>query len=106
MKAIDWKTPQAWNFEPIDNEKFPAVDLARRCGALGGAVAAMYNAANEVAVAAFMREEIAFTAIVDTIEKTVTTLGGHASSVVRDLADVSAIENDARRVAHEALAKR
>jgi 1-deoxy-D-xylulose-5-phosphate reductoisomerase len=106
MKAIDWKTPQAWSFEPIDNEKFPAVDLARRCGALGGAVAAMYNAANEVAVAAFMREEIAFTAIVDTIEKTVTTLGGHASSVVRDLADVSAIENDARRVAHEALAKR
>ena len=106
MKAIDWKTPQAWNFEPIDNEKFPAVDLARRCGALGGAVAAMYNAANEVAVAAFMREEITFTAIVDTIEKTVTTLGGHASSVVRDLADVSAIENDARRVAHEALAKR
>ena len=106
MKAIDWKTPQSWNFEPIDNEKFPAVDLARRCGALGGAVAAMYNAANEVAVAAFMREEIQFTAIVDTIEKTVTTLGGHASSVVRDLADVSAIENDARRVAHEALAKR
>ena len=106
MKAIDWKTPQAWSFEPIDNEKFPAVDLARRCGALGGAVAAMYNAANEVAVAAFMREEIQFTAIVDTIEKTVTTLGGHASSVVRDLADVSAIENDARRVAHEALVKR
>ena len=106
MKAIDWKTPQAWSFEPIDNEKFPAVDLARRCGSLGGAVAAMYNAANEVAVAAFMREEIQFTAIVDTIEKTVTTLGGHASSVVRDLADVSAIENDARRVAHEALVKR
>ena len=106
MKAIDWKTPQAWSFEPIDNEKFPAVDLARRCGALGGAVAAMYNAANEVAVAAFMKEEIPFTAIVDTIEKTVTKLGGQAQSVVRDIKDVSAIENDARRVAQEALAKR
>jgi 1-deoxy-D-xylulose-5-phosphate reductoisomerase len=66
----------------------------------------MYNAANEVAVAAFMREEIPFTAIVDTIEKTVTKLGGQAQSVVRDLKDVSAIENDARRVAQEALAKR
>jgi 1-deoxy-D-xylulose-5-phosphate reductoisomerase len=63
----------------------------------------MYNAANEVAVAAFMKEQIPFTAIVDTIEKTVTTLGGHASSVVRDLSDVSAIEQDARRVAQEAL---
>lgn len=106
MPAIDWKSAQSWSFEPIDNERFPAVDLARRCGALGGAVAAMYNAANEVAVAAFMREEIAFTAIVDTIEKTVSKLGGSAISVVRDLSDVSAIENDARRVAHEALAKR
>jgi 1-deoxy-D-xylulose-5-phosphate reductoisomerase len=66
----------------------------------------MYNAANEVAVAAFMKEEIPFTAIVDTIEKTVTKLGGQAQSVVRDIKDVSAIENDARRVAQEALAKR
>lgn len=106
MPAIDWKTPQSWSFEPIDHERFPAVDLARRCGALGGVVAAMYNAANEVAVAAFMKEQISFTAIVDTIEETVTTLGGHASAVVRDLNDVSAIENDARRVAQEALAKR
>lgn len=106
MPAIDWKVAHSWSFEPIDNERFPAVDLARRCGSLGGAVTAMYNAANEVAVAAFMKEKIPFTAIVDTIEKTVTTLGGHASSVVRDLSDVSTIENDARRVAQEALARR
>ena len=106
MPAIDWKSAHTWSFAPIDHERFPAVELAKRCGALGGAVAAMYNAANEVAVAAFMREEIPFTAIVDTIEKTVTTLGGQAQSVVRDMKDVSAIENDARRVAQEALAKR
>ena len=106
MPAIDWKSAHAWSFAPIDHERFPAVQLAKRCGALGGAVAAMYNAANEVAVAAFMKEEIPFTAIVDTIEKTVTTLGGQAQSVVRDMKDVSAIENDARRVAQEALAKR
>ncbi len=106
MPAIDWKSAHSWSFAPIDHERFPAVELAKRCGALGGAVAAMYNAANEVAVAAFMREEIPFTAIVDTIEKTVTKLGGQAQSVVRDIKDVSAIENDARRVAQEALAKR
>ncbi len=105
MPAIDWKSSHTWSFDPIDSERFPAVDLARRCGSLGGAVTAMYNAANEVAVAAFMKEQIPFTAIVDTIEKTVTKLGGHASSVVRDLKDVSVIENDARRVAQEALTK-
>jgi 1-deoxy-D-xylulose-5-phosphate reductoisomerase len=106
MPAIDWKSAHTWSFVPIDHDRFPSVELAKRCGALGGAVAAMYNAANEVAVAAFMKEEIPFTAIVDTIEKTVTKLGGQAQSVVRDIKDVSAIENDARRVAQEALAKR
>jgi 1-deoxy-D-xylulose-5-phosphate reductoisomerase len=104
--AIDWKTSHTWSFQPIDNERFPAVELAKRCGALGGSVAAMYNAANEVAVDAFMKNLIPFTAIVDIIEKTVTKLGGQAISVVRDLNDVSAIENDARRVAHEALGKK
>ena len=103
---IDWKSSHTWTFEPIDTERFPAVELAKRCGALGGAVAAMYNAANEVAVSAFMKEQIQFTAIVDIIEQTVTRLGGQAISVVRDLDDVSAIENDARRVAHEALGKK
>lgn len=104
--AIDWKTSHTWSFQPIDHERFPAVELAKRCGALGGSVAAMYNAANEVAVDAFMKNLIPFTAIVDIIEKTVTKLGGQAISVVRDLNDVSAIENDARRVAHEALGKK
>ena len=103
---IDWKSSHTWTFEPIDGERFPAVELAKRCGALGGAVAAMYNAANEVAVSAFMKEQIPFTAIVDIIEETVTRLGGQAKSVVRDLNDVSAIEHDARRVAHEALGKK
>jgi len=103
--AIDWKTSHTWTFQPIDHERFPAVELAKRCGALGGSVAAMYNAANEVAVDAFMKNLIPFTAIVDIIEKTVTKLGGQAISVVRDLIDVSAIENDAHRVAREALGK-
>ena len=104
--AIDWKTSHSWTFQPIDHERFPAVELAKRCGALGGSVAAMYNAANEVAVDAFMKNLIPFTAIVDIIEKTVTKLGGQAISVVRDLTDVSAIENDAHRIAREALGKK
>jgi len=104
--AIDWKTSHTWTFQPIDHERFPAVELAKRCGALGGSVAAMYNAANEVAVDAFMKNLIPFTAIVDIIEKTVTKLGGQAISMVRDLTDVSAIENDAHRVAREALGKK
>ena len=81
--AIDWKSSHTWTFQPVDIERFPAIELAKRCGSLGGSVAAMYNAANEVAVAAFMNNQIAFTAIVEVIEKTVTKLGAQATSVVQ-----------------------
>jgi 1-deoxy-D-xylulose-5-phosphate reductoisomerase len=58
-----------------------------------------------VAVAAFMKEEIAFTAIVDTIEKVVDKLSASAPSRIRDISDVSAIEQDARIYAREVLEK-
>ena len=105
MAPINWNGKQSWDFEPIDEKRFPAVQLARRAGALGSSVAAIYNAANEVAVAAFMKEEIAFTAIVDTIEKVVDKLSASAPSRIRDISDVSAIEQDARIYAREVLEK-
>jgi 1-deoxy-D-xylulose-5-phosphate reductoisomerase len=64
-------------------------------------VPAIFNAANEVAVEAVLNEEIAFTAIVDIVELAVQKLGGGSPIVARNLADVSAIEDDARRIARE-----
>jgi len=100
---IDWSVASTWNFAPIDNVKFPAVDLARRCGSLGGGLPAIFNAANEVAVAAFLNSHIGYSAIIDTVETVVQQLSPSAVSSLRDLADVSAIEDDARRVAHEVI---
>jgi 1-deoxy-D-xylulose-5-phosphate reductoisomerase len=100
---IDWSAVTSWNFAPIDSVKFPAVDLARRCGSLGGGLPAIFNAANEVAVAAFLDSHIGYSAIIDTVEAVVQQLSPSAVSVLRDLADVSAIEDDARRVAHEVI---
>ena len=60
---------------------------------------AIFNAANEVAVAAFMNGEIPFTAIVEVVAATAAKLESLSASVMRDLADVSAIEQDARQVA-------
>ncbi len=100
---IDWSTAATWNFAPIDHTRFPAVDLARRCGALGGGLPAIFNAANEVAVAAFLDSHIGYSAIIDTVESVVQQLSPSAISPLRDLADVSAIEEDARRVAHELI---
>ena len=100
---IDWRAASTWSFAPIDTVKFPAVDLARRCGSLGGGLPAIFNAANEVAVAAFLDSHIGYSAIIDTVDAVVQQLSPSAVSALRDLADVSAIEDDARRVAHEVI---
>jgi 1-deoxy-D-xylulose-5-phosphate reductoisomerase len=103
-KTMDWSQAHTLEFEPVDNERFPVIELARRCGELGGGLPAIFNAANEVAVAAFLAGQISFTSIIETVDLTVQKLGS-AVNPIRDLADVSAIENDARKVAGEILEK-
>jgi 1-deoxy-D-xylulose-5-phosphate reductoisomerase len=103
--AINWSASHTWNFDPIDNARFPAISLAKHCGELGGGATAIYNAANEVAVAAFLEERISFTDIVPVVEKVVNKLASEVQ-VVRDLTDVSAIEKDARELAHLTLSER
>jgi 1-deoxy-D-xylulose-5-phosphate reductoisomerase len=65
--ACDFSTASTWDFEPLDAEVFPAVDLAREAGRKGGCLTAVYNAANEEAAAAFLAGRIRFPAIVRTI---------------------------------------
>jgi 1-deoxy-D-xylulose-5-phosphate reductoisomerase len=65
--ALRWDAAAAWEFLPLDREAFPAVDLARRAGAASGTAPAVFNGANEAAVAAFHAGQVTFPAIVDTI---------------------------------------
>lgn len=101
--AVDWKLSHSWEFEPIDHERFPAIELAKRCGELGGGLPAIFNASNEVAVEAFQKGSIAFTSIMECVEQSVQRVGGSHPSPMRDFNDVSAIEDDARTVAREVL---
>ena len=103
-KTMDWSQAHTLEFEPIDNERFPVIELARRCGELGGGLPAIFNAANEVAVAAFLAGQISFNSIIESVDLAVQKLGS-AVNPIRDLADVSAIENDARKVAGEIIKK-
>ena len=57
---IDWTTAASWTFEPLDDETFPAVELARRAGKAAGTAPAVYNAANEACVDAFWDGQIGF----------------------------------------------
>ena len=104
-KAIDWSQSHTWNFDPIDSKRFPAIALAHEVGGVGGGLPAVMNAANEVAVQAFVDGQIQFTEIVKTVSAVVEKLRGSVSGTLRDLADVSAIEDDARLMARELLKK-
>ena len=66
-RPCDWSTASSWTFEPLDNAAFPAVELARQAGRLGGSAPAVYNAANEVCVDAFHEGRIGFTQILDIV---------------------------------------
>ncbi len=103
---INWNLSHSWDFAPIDNTKFPAVDLARRCGELGGGLPAIFNAANEVAVEGFLNGAISFAQIVDVVDATVQKLGGNSPVTIRSLADVSAIENDSRVISSQLVQER
>jgi 1-deoxy-D-xylulose-5-phosphate reductoisomerase len=65
--ACDFATASRWEFEPLNDEVFPAVALARHAGEVGGCMTAVYNAANEEAAEAFLAGRIGFPAIVQTI---------------------------------------
>lgn len=66
-RACDFTTASTWEFLPLDNEVFPAVNLAREAGTRGGCLTAVYNAANEESAEAFLSGRISFPAIVQTV---------------------------------------
>ncbi|MGW4424338.1 1-deoxy-D-xylulose-5-phosphate reductoisomerase [Streptosporangium sp. NPDC004631] len=70
--AVDWTRAHTWTFEPLDDEAFPAVALARHVGSAGGTAPAVYNAANEVCVDAFLAGRLPFPGIVDTVASVVS----------------------------------
>jgi len=65
--ACDWTSPATWEFFPLDDEAFPAVSLARKAGEFGRTGPAVFNAANEVCVDAFVAGDLDFLGIVDTV---------------------------------------
>jgi 1-deoxy-D-xylulose-5-phosphate reductoisomerase len=67
--AVAWSEAHTWEFRPLDDEAFPAVRLAKQAGAAGRCRPAVYNAANEECVAAFVAGRLPFLGIVDTLER-------------------------------------
>ena len=99
--GIDWTRATSWEFQPLDGAAFPAVDLAREVGRRGGVAPAVYNAANEECVAAFLAGRLPFLGIVDTVAAVVGELSGPATATTVD--DVLSAELWARETANARL---
>jgi 1-deoxy-D-xylulose-5-phosphate reductoisomerase len=102
--AVDWTSPQTWEFFPLDDEAFPAVSLAAEAGRLGGTAPAVYNAANEVGVEAFRQGRLRFDRIVPTIESVLTDHDVPSNSPLT-VDDVLAADAWARRRAGDLVAE-
>jgi 1-deoxy-D-xylulose-5-phosphate reductoisomerase len=100
-QGCDWSQAATWEFLPLDDTAFPAVGLARAAGASGGTAPAVYNAANEVCVAAFVEGRLRFTGIVDTLAQ---VLQEHRVVNLQSVSDVVDAETWARRRAAELTA--
>jgi 1-deoxy-D-xylulose-5-phosphate reductoisomerase len=94
--AMDWTKAQQLSFEPLDTEAFPAVALAKAAGRRGGSGPAVFNAANEEAVAAFIAGRLPFLSIVDVVERTLNRV---ALRELSSAADVLDSESEARDLA-------
>ncbi|MGI5153443.1 1-deoxy-D-xylulose-5-phosphate reductoisomerase [Plantactinospora sp. CA-294935] len=101
--AVDWTAAQSWGFEPLDEAAFPAVRLAKQAGAAGRCRPAIYNAANEECVAAFLAGRLPFLGIVDTLERVLEAAPDFAEP--GNVEEVLAAESWARARAQEIIAE-
>jgi 1-deoxy-D-xylulose-5-phosphate reductoisomerase len=100
VPELDFSSGLVLEFEPVDDEAFPMLGLARRAGELGGTHPCVFNAANEVAVAAFLDGRLPFLGVAEVVERTLDAANG---SPARDLDELVAVDAEARRLAEQAL---
>ena len=101
IRPLDFSAGMTLEFEPPDRERFPLLQLARDAGERGGTFPCAFNAANEVAVAAFLEGKIGFLDIAALVEDALARVGG---APARDLAELVEADDEARRLASGRLA--
>ncbi len=100
VPSLDLAQPLTLEFEPPDPERFPLLRLAREAGERGGTYPCAFNAANEVAVAAFLERRIGFLEIAALVEDALAGVDGAAA---RDLPELVEADRGARRLVEDRL---
>jgi 1-deoxy-D-xylulose-5-phosphate reductoisomerase len=100
VESLDILRAARLDFEAPDLDRFPALSLARAAAEAGGTAPAALNAANEIAVGAFLERRLAFPEIPDVIDR---VMARHKAAPARSLEDVLGADEWARREAHAAM---
>ena len=105
--ACDWTKAAMWTFEPLDDEAFPAVSLARHCLEASEKHTAVLNAANEQAVHAFLEHRLPYLGIVDTVKEVLDEMDAElrGNPLFASVEDMSQLELEARRRADDLINK-
>lgn len=103
VKKINWAETRAWEFHAPDFAKFPLLGLAYESQTAGGAATCVLNAADEIAVEAFLAGEISFTAIARTVAETLQRTPPEQPSTINEIIE---IDRAARRTARDVIVKR
>jgi 1-deoxy-D-xylulose-5-phosphate reductoisomerase len=103
VPKIDWAKGRHWDFLPPDFEKFPLLKLAYECQEAGGSATCTLNAADEIAVEAFLQGKIAFPAIHEIVRETLSRM---PARVPRTVGDVLEIDAESREMARELVTAR
>ena len=99
VPPLDLTQAGALTFEPADTARFPCLDLAFRALAGDPGLPIVLNAANELAVAAFLDGKLAFMAIPEVIASAMNHYEAHGRRTLRTLSDVRAVDSETRRLA-------
>lgn len=98
-QACDWTKAAEWTFEPLDNEVFPAVNLARQCLQASQKHTAVLNAANEQAVHAFLHHKLSYLGITDTVKTVLNQMDSHLrdTPLFESVEEMGQVEQEARQ---------
>ena len=102
VPKIDWSQARRWEFGPPDLEKFPLLKLAYECQEAGGSATCTLNAADEVAVDAFLTRRIGFPSIYKIVEQTVSKLPNRQARTIDDILE---LDKESRSLARELIAR-
>ena len=102
VPKIDWSEARHWDFSAPDFDKFPLLKVAYQCQQTGGSATCTLNAADEIAVEAFLAERIGFPQIAEIVQETLNRIPNRQPASV---GDILCIDEESRAMARELVSK-